>query len=112
MPGLREMGDNTPFMRPQSAHCSVPPHSSPCSSGEPVITGGLLLWSACPGRRFHSGATGGVISVVFMWRPTPGRALAASELRSRLLVDAQYDELFTLEIRIRFRIGGRAVINR
>jgi hypothetical protein len=51
---------------------------------------------------------GAALSVVVMWRPTPGRALAASELRSRLLVDAQYDELFTLEIRIQIRICSRA----
>jgi hypothetical protein len=84
MPGLRETGGHTPFVRSQSAHCSVSLHSSPYSSGEPAITGAAalvgLFEQAVTQRR-----NGSSLSVVVMWRPTPGRALAASELRSRLL---------------------------
>lgn len=43
MPGLRETGGHTPFVRSQSAHCSVSLHSSPYSSGEPAITGAAAL---------------------------------------------------------------------
>ncbi len=111
MPGLREMGDHTPFMRLQSAHCSALLRSSPYVPVAPVITGGRFL--GLPVRAGGStAAQWGQWSVswscVVQLRGAPWRLSNSAHF----LLDAQYDELFTLEIRIRIRVGGRAVINR
>jgi len=111
MPGLRETGGHNPFVRSQSAHCSVSLHSSPYSSGEPAITGaaalvGLFEQAVTQRRNAGSAQCRGHVA------SNSGSRFGGKRIPLTFIGDAQYDELFTLEIRIRFRVGGRAVINR